>query len=141
MWFGIHCRYVARKGSGIPGYLFRILKSREPSFHCKLFSPYVLPVTDYASVVYHSHSVKNSELIESMRTHFNRSFPMFFSFQLSYPVRIRVLGLDSPEVRMLKGAALCFTCKLIYRYADLGVNSFFSFSRKLHDTRKGFNCL
>ena len=123
-----------KKDSSILGCLFRVFKSRGTAFLCKLYSTYVLPVTDYASVVYHPHSVKNMELSESVRKQFTRRLPLFFHSRLPCLDRIRVLGLDALEMRMLK-CALCFAYNLIFGHVGLDVDSFFSFPRGLHGAR------
>ena len=58
-------------------------------------STHVLPVVDYARVLYHPYSAENSELVESIQKHFTKRIPQFFNSGLTYRNRLVVLGLDS----------------------------------------------
>lgn len=119
---------LVKKASHIINFIFRVFKTRETSFLLKLYTTYVLPVIDYGCVVYSPASCKNINRIESIQKHFVKKLPQFYTSSLPYLDKLRVLKVDSLELRRIK-FDLCEAFKIIYGYTKLECKEFFLFKQ------------
>ena len=122
------------KASRVMNFIFRAFKTKDTHFLVRMFKAYVLPLIDYACVVYQPYTVKNVKLIESVQKRFTKRLPQFFNSRISYAGRLSCLGLDTIEIRMIK-FALCEMYKIVYGFRNVNVHEFFTFSNHGHDTR------
>ena len=87
------------------------------------FATFVRPILEFSSPVWSPHQIGDIDLIESVQRNFTKYLPGLYN--LSYSERLRLLGLDSLELRRLK-ADLCLTHAILHNLVDFDSNLFFT---------------
>ena len=123
--FNFQVQSIVSKAYQRLGILFRGFTSRDPVLLTRAYTTFVRPVLEYCSVVWSPYLLKDLDAIEGVQRYFTRRIYSHRSF--TYHERLRLLGLESLEVRRLRfDLIMCF--KIIHNMVDLDKHSFFKFS-------------
>jgi len=83
---------------------------------------YVRPILEYSSVAWNPYLIKDTKALESVQRRFTKRLPGME--KLTYHQRLRILELDSLELRRVR-AELLFTYKLMFGLIDASLHDFF----------------
>jgi hypothetical protein len=123
--FNKHIALVAHKSHVRSKLILKSFLSRNPKILTKAFITYVRPMLEYCTPVWSPHTQLNINKIESVQRRFTARIRGLRS--ISYPDRLKSLGLDSLLVRRLKYDLT--TChKIIRGEIDVSPDDFFTFA-------------
>jgi hypothetical protein len=126
--FNTHISSIAHKSHVRARLILKSFASRNANILVKAFITYVRPLLEYCTPVWSPHTQANIDKIESVQRRFTKRIEGLSS--ISYPERLKLLGLESLQIRRLKcDLATCF--KIITRVIDVPFNDFFTYSTYL----------
>jgi ribonuclease P/MRP protein subunit RPP40 len=100
----------------------------------RAFISYVRPLLEYASVSWSPYHTKDIELLESVQRKFTKRLLVAHGTRVSYPERLKLLNLESLELRRLR-CDLIYTYKLLFGLISTDASDFFTLSSNGHYTR------
>lgn len=109
--FSVHCNQIVNVARKRAAMIKKFFKSGDSNTLIWAFKVYVRPLLEYASQVWSPHLVKDIEWIESVQRSFTKSLRGLK--HLPYLGRLKLLGVDSLELRRLK-ADLYLTYVLLH---------------------------
>jgi hypothetical protein len=121
--FSYHCNHIAGIALRRCHLILSTFATRDHDFLVRLFITYVRPKLEYASQVWSPFLLSNIDKIESVLRHFTKSLPGLG--RLSYSERLRVLNLQSLEIRRLRADCIMVQ-KLRLGYIHIPYASFFT---------------
>ena len=111
--------------------IFRCFVSRNIDLLKRAFTTYIRPLLEYCTPLWSPYLIKDVEKIENVQRYFTRRL---LSSDMDYTGRLKLLGLDSLELRRLK-----FDLKLYYQIINglinLNCSKFFQILPVTHETR------
>ena len=122
--------HILKNGNRALGMILRTFSIRDPKHLVNLYKAYVLPILEYCSPLWNPHLLNEIDAIESVQRRFTRSFPALRN--LSYPERLKTLGLDTLEYRRMKSSLA-----LIYQSVNNNSTVFSTDLCKLHVRNQG----
>jgi hypothetical protein len=121
----LHISYVITKAFKISNLILRIFKTNKIEIFKKAFYTLVLPILEYASVVWNPIYAKDINSLETVQRRFTKRAQRKCGIGVeSYTTRLKRWRLDSLELRRLK-ADLVWVYKIIYGYVDINREQFF----------------
>jgi hypothetical protein len=98
--FSMHCNNIVAKAYSRIYLILKSFISRDRVFLVNMFKIYVRPLLESGTCVWSPHALKDIDRIESVQRYFTRCIPGLAT--LTYSDRLRLLNLDSLEVRRLR---------------------------------------
>jgi hypothetical protein len=95
--FNDQCSLVQQKCGTVINCLLRSFNISNTVFLTNLFKVFVRPIAEYCSTVFNPHTSKNIEELESIQHNFTKR--ILYKSDASYPERLKILGLETLEVR------------------------------------------
>jgi hypothetical protein len=123
--FSGHYAAIVKKAHQRSSLILRCFKCRDPVLLTKAFIVYVRPLLEYCSPVWAPVYIKDISLIESVQRKFTKRLSGMND--LSYPLRLTKLKLETLEVRRLK-TDLITMFKMLHNIIDTDFNDFFTLS-------------
>jgi hypothetical protein len=121
----MHIKEVITKAFRMSNLILRIFKSNRIDTYKRAFYTLVLPILEYASVVWNPLYVKDVNSLESVQRRFTKRAQRQCGIEVeSYSSRLRRWRLDTLELRRLK-IDLSWVFKIVYGYVDLDREMFF----------------
>lgn len=121
-----HCIEISKKASRIVNMLFRIFETRNVSALLMAYKVYVRPIMEYCSPAWSPSHYGDIDMHENVQRYFTRR--VFYRCNLnyvSYPERLKLLGLEPLEERRLKNdLVMCYN--IIHKEVDLDFDMFFN---------------
>ncbi len=100
--FRVHCENTARKASIRACSIYRGFASRNTDFLMRMFDTFVLPLVEYASVVWNPSGQAEINVIERIQRRFTKRLPGMA--QLGYEERLTIL--QRPTLQILEGGLI-----------------------------------
>ena len=97
--FGEHISKMCSKASVTANMIYRTFKQHSTDFLIQMFNTFVRSKLEYASTVWNPHLLKDIDLIEKVQRKFSKRLPG--CHDLSYPARLKLLGIEPLELRRL----------------------------------------
>ena len=97
--------------------------SKDRATLLRAFTVYVRPLLEYASTVWSPYQIGDIDKLESVQRHFTKRLQGMHS--KSYSDRMKLLGLESLEVRRLR-ADLLYTYKLLFGHVNIDWSNMFT---------------
>mgnify|MGYP002144886812 CR=1 FL=1 len=138
--FTYHCNHIANVAFKRCYLLLSAFVTRDYDFLLRMYITFVRPLLEYSAQVWSPHLLSNIDKIESVQRHFTKSFPGLKD--LPYPERLRVLNMQSLEVRRLRADCVLLQ-KIRLGYVDIPFESLFTLRSTVasrRDLRSGNNC-
>ena len=123
--FSNHCSKLARSAHFRRRQFEKAFACDDRDFRVSLFCTYIRPILESNTVVWCPHHIRDINLIENVQRKFTKYIPGMF--RVPYQERLRMLGLETLEVRRIK-SDLTFLFKLINEYVDFDCDGLFSFN-------------
>ena len=95
-----HCTAIVRRANYSLRNMKNCFKGHNSEFYLKLFTTYVRPLLESASIVYSPYTIQDIDALESVQRRFTKYLPGLFDF--SYQDRLTILGMESLELRRLR---------------------------------------
>jgi hypothetical protein len=125
----MHIRHVITKAFRVSNLILRIFKTRRIDIFKKAFYTLVLPILEYASVVWNPIYSKDINSLETVQRRFTKRAQRLCGIEVeSYALRLKRWGLDSLELRRTKND-LVWVYKIIYGHVDINRDIFFRISQ------------
>ena len=109
-------------------------------FLTQIFNVFVLLYLEYGSCIWSPHLLENIDIIESVQRRYTKRYHEMWD--VSYPERLKILGLDSLEIRRLRNDLYeCF--KILKNFSPLNKSEFFEPPRlhsRLHLAKTRSKC-
>ena len=89
------------------------------------YKVYIRPLLEYCTPVWNPHQKQDITLVEKVQKYFTRR--LYYRcglLKISYPERLKFLGLESLELRRLH-FDLCMTYNILHKENDLKISDFF----------------
>lgn len=99
--FRSHINSIANKCFKLLYFCFKFLTIKNKSIQLKFYKSYVLPIIDYGSCVYSPQQKILINQLESVQKYFTRKV-LTGNQNLSYSQRLKILNLESLEIRRIK---------------------------------------
>jgi hypothetical protein len=120
-----HIRVIVSKAFRISNLILKIFKTKKVELFKKAFYSLVLPILEYASVVWNPSYIKDIIKIESVQRRFiKRAQRKCGRVDGSYKSRLSSWKIPTLEIRRLK-IDLLWVYKLVYGYVDVHRERFF----------------
>eukprot|EP00914_Ancora_sagittata_P020632 GHVO01040696.1.p1 GENE.GHVO01040696.1~~GHVO01040696.1.p1 ORF type:complete len:250 (+),score=12.86 GHVO01040696.1:161-910(+) len=119
--FHSHITKKVKKAKQISGLIFRSFKFLDKSSFVLLFKSLIRPHVEYASCVWSPATRKYKTMVERVQRQATKRVPGMLS--LSYPERMRALGLPSLEYRRMR-ADMLQVYKIMHQYEDVNSTEF-----------------
>jgi Reverse transcriptase (RNA-dependent DNA polymerase) len=111
-----HINLLCLRASRLCGMVRKLFATRSSEFLVKLFTSYIRPVLEYASIVWNPCEVGLSNRLESVQRRFTRQ--LFPYPAPEYDDRLRVINLPQLQTRRL-AADLIYAYKCLHGYVDI----------------------
>jgi hypothetical protein len=123
--FREHCASIASKASKKCGLMYHAFVSRDSKFMLTYFITHVRPILEYNCEVWSPFALADIDLIENVQRRFTKR--IFGFWEVPYPERLRLLNLESLELRRIK-RDIILVFKIIKNLVALKFCDFFVFS-------------
>ena len=134
--YSAHINTIVTKAFQRLGLIRHGFLSRDRKLLVKAYVTYVRPVLEYSTCTWSPVYKKHIDLIERVQRHFTKMISGLYD--LSYPERLAITGLDSLELRRLKFDLIMYY-KIINDQTCLNAEDFFNFDCSLKVTRTSSN--
>ena len=114
--YALHFSMTIGKASHKCGMIRRVFSTRNHTFLKKLYMAYVMPILDYASVIWNPSAVGLEDDIERIQRCFSKSINLLNS--VSYDERFNFLGMETLKARR-RHTDLRFTYKVLHKFINI----------------------
>ena len=123
--FSSHINQIVAKAHARACLVHKCFLSKNRDTLAKAFTTYVRPLLEYGTCVWSPHQLEHIRKIESVQRRFTKKLDGLDG--CSYQTRLKLLGLDSLELRRLH-QDLIFTYKTVFGLIDINCSRFFTVS-------------
>ncbi len=134
--FRAHCEYIARKASLRASSIFRGFECHNTEFLMRMFDTFVLPVLEYASVIWNPAAKIEIDLIERIQRRFTKRLPGMMD--LNYEERLVQLNRPTLQTRRNR-QDLVFLWSLLHGQMMCCTENMISMANERRQTMRGHN--
>ena len=120
-----HCTTISNFAHFKCRQFYRSFACKDRDFLLFLFTTYIRPILESSSPLWSPHLVSDINTVEGVQRKFTKYLPGLFD--VSYPERLRILNLESLELRRLR-ADLILLYKIVHKMVDIDFDTLFSFN-------------
>jgi len=106
-----------------------MFQCKNTKFLLQMYKTFVRSRMEYATPVFNPHNKCDINALESVQRYFTRQIPELQKLNLSYKDRLKILKLESLQLRRLK-TDLLLTNKIIYGHLNVESKNFFNINNK-----------
>ena len=121
--FTAHCNFIVSRAKSRSALIRRCFVSRDTSSLIWAYKVFVRPILEYASPVWSPYLIKDIKHVETVQKGFTKLLPGLYT--TPYSERLKILGLESLELRRLK-ADLCMAYVILHECVDTDSSIFFT---------------
>ena len=138
--FSQHCQKISNSARSKCCLIRRTFLTKSENFLTQMFNVFVRPYLEYGSCIWSPHLLENIDIIESVQRRYTKRYPGMWD--VSYLERLKILGLDSLEIRRIRNDLYeCF--KILKNFSPLNKSEFFEPPRlhsRLHLAKTRSKC-
>ena len=98
--FSDHCKKISNSAKSKSCLIRRSFVTNSEDFLTQMFNVFVRPLLEYGTCIWSPYLLENIDIIEDIQRKYSKRYPGMWD--VSYPERLKILSMDSLEIRRIR---------------------------------------